>query len=185
MDKAWYTTVQFKWKNNHSRAIPLAAKYILIFCFYNWKCRKCDVILMDCATNWLGAFIWDNIKRKTGRAEGQCCQIKNIKFLWDGELHRRAGRQAAQQGRPVGCTLGRAGGLHIKLAPTEKGGLPFSATRRTVFCAARRPALLSSVHPASPPKVHVFHLETRPAGPPISVILLFVSGYRSAGSDTA
>ena len=143
MDKAWYTTVQFKWKNNHSRAIPLAAKYILIFCFYNWKCRKCDVILMDCATNWLGAFIWDNIKRKTGRAEGQCCQIKNIKFLWDGELHRRAGRQAAQQGRPVGCTLGRAGGLHIKLAPTEKGGpegYPFPQPAGPFF-----------VQPAGPP----------------------------------
>ena len=33
VDKARYTTVQ--WKNNHSRAIPLAAKYALIFCSCN------------------------------------------------------------------------------------------------------------------------------------------------------
>jgi len=89
--------------------------------------------------------------------------MQNINFPQAGELHRRAGRQAAQQDRPVGCTLGRAGGLHIKLSYRKglAGGLPFSAAR---------PARLF-VQPAGPPfclqysplKVHVFHLETRPS----------------------
>ena len=35
VDKTKYAALQFKWKNNHSRATPLAAKYTLIFCFYN------------------------------------------------------------------------------------------------------------------------------------------------------
>ena len=60
--------------------------------------------------------------------------MKNMNFLRAGELHRRAGRQAAQQDRPVGCTL---------RWPTEKGGPegcpflqhspPFSAIRQTTF----------------------------------------------------
>ena len=45
---------------------------------------------------------------------------------------------------------------------------PFSKARRAAFFI--QPALLSSEQPARRPKVNVFHLETRPAGPPISVI---------------
>jgi len=50
--------LQFKWKNNNSAAIPLAAKYTLIFCFYNWKCTTCDVIFRDWVTKWQGVFVW-------------------------------------------------------------------------------------------------------------------------------
>jgi len=85
-------------------------------------------------------------------------------------LHRRAGRQAALQDGPVVCTLRRAGGLHSKLG-CEKGrpkDCPFLQPAQPLpqpagppFCAARRPALL-----CSPPKVHVFHSETRPSSPP-------------------
>jgi len=66
-----------------------------------------------------------------------------------GELHR-AGRQAALQDWPVGCTLRGASGLHIKLGcgKGQSGGMPFSAARpalfrspparpSVVFCAAR------------------------------------------------
>jgi len=41
--------------------------------------------------------------------------MKNLNFPRAGELHRRAGRQAAPQDGQVGCTLRRSGGLHIKL----------------------------------------------------------------------
>jgi len=80
-----------------------------------------------------------------------------MNFSRAGELHRRAGRQAAQQDRPVGCTLGRSGGLHIKLAygKGRAGGLPFSAAR---------PALFRN----QPDRLFVQH--ARPAGPPISAI---------------
>jgi len=47
---------------------------------------------------------------------GPCCQMKNIHFL--------RGWQAAQKGRPADCTTGQA------------SGLPFSAARPSVFCAA-------------------------------------------------
>jgi len=39
-------TLQFKWKNNHSRAISVAAKYTLFFCFSDWNCTTCFVIFM-------------------------------------------------------------------------------------------------------------------------------------------
>jgi len=89
--------------------------------------------------------------------------MKNINFLQAGELHRGVGWQAALQDGPVSCTLRQTGGLHSKLdcRKGQAGGLPFSAARRTAFLC-------------SPPKVHVFHLKTRPSslpGPPtISVI---------------
>ena len=82
---------------------------------------------------------------------------------------RRAGKAALQDG-PVVCTSRRAGGLHSKLG-CEKGrpkDCPFLQPAQPLpqpagppFCAARRPALL-----CNPPKVHVFHLETRPSSPP-------------------
>jgi len=50
-------TLQFKWKNSHSRAIPLVAKYTLLFCFSNWKCTTCDVIFMDWVKIWQGVFV--------------------------------------------------------------------------------------------------------------------------------
>jgi len=53
--------------------------------------------------------------------------MKNMNFPRTGELHRRAGRQAALQDGPAVCGKERA------------GGLPFSADRA---------ALLSSVQPA-------------------------------------
>jgi len=95
-----------------------------------------------------------------------------MNFLWAGELHRRAGWQAAQQDRPVGCTLRQAGGLHITLAygKGQAGGLPFSAARPALFrnlpdrlFVQPGPPFLSSVQPTIPPKVHIFHLEARPS----------------------
>ena len=81
-----------------------------------------------------------------------------------------AGWRAAQKGRPAGCTTRQASGLRKRagwsaalfcspprLFP-QPAGLP--------FCKARWPALLSSVQPAIPPTVHVFHLETRPSSLP-------------------
>jgi len=90
------------------------------------------------------------------------------------------GWRAAQKGGPAGCTPGQASGLHIKLA-YGKGwarGLPFSAARPALFHNLPdrlfvQPASLPFCLQCSPPKVHVFHLETRPSspsGPPISVI---------------
>jgi len=104
----------------------------------------------------------DNTKRRAGRAGGPCCQMKNMKFPRTGELHRRAGRQAALQNGPVGCILRQAGGLHIKLGCQNGrvGGLPFSAVRLAIF---RSPPFCLL---CSPPKVNVFHLETRPSSPP-------------------
>ena len=102
------------------------------------------------------------------RAGGPCCKMKNMTFPGAGDLHRRAGWQAALQDGPVGCKLSWA---------SEKGGLegcPFLQLAGPPFCAACWPALLSSVQPTSPPKIHVFHLETRPfslPSPPISVSL--------------
>jgi len=58
---------------------------------------------------WLQVYLLviftDNTKRRAGRP---FCQMKNMNFLWAGKLHRRAGRQAALQDGPVGCTLRRA-----------------------------------------------------------------------------
>ena len=96
--------------------------------------------------------------------------MKNMNFPRAGELHRRAGRQDEQ----VGCTLRRSGGLHIKLGCSKgrAGGLPFSAARPALF---RSPTDRLFVQPAgrpfclmcsSPPKIHLFHLETRPSIPP-------------------
>ena len=48
-------TLQFKWKNDHSRAIPLAAKYTLFFS--DWKCTTCDVIFIDWVPKWQGVFV--------------------------------------------------------------------------------------------------------------------------------
>ena len=138
-----------------------------------WKICVCKHALVMCPSLqkwWLHKLERDNTKRRAGRAGGPCYQIKNMNFPWVGELHRRAGWQAAQQDRPVGCTLGWAGGLHIKLTywKGRAGGLPFSATHPALFRNPLdrlfvQPALLSSVQPVSPPKVHVFHLETRPS----------------------
>jgi len=97
--------------------------------------------------------------------------MKNMNFPRAGELHRRAGRQAALQGGPVGCTLRWA---------AEKGGpegCPFLQPAGSPFCTARWPVLLSSMQPASPPTVHVFHLETRsssPPGPPALQLVLSI-----------
>jgi len=56
----------------------------------------------------------DNTKRRAGRAVGPSCQMKNMNFSRTTELHSsRAGRPAALQDGPVGCTLSWSG---------EKGG---------------------------------------------------------------
>jgi len=49
--------LEFKWKNYHSRAIPLSAKSTLFFCFSDWKCTTSDVIFMDWVTKWQFFFI--------------------------------------------------------------------------------------------------------------------------------
>jgi len=92
-----------------------------------------------------------------------------------------AGWRAAQKGGPLGCTLRRAGGLHIKLGcgKGRGGGLHFSTARPVLFrsppdCFFVQPALVSSVQHASPPKVHVFHLETRTSSLPVPPALQLV-----------
>ena len=50
-------TLQFKWKNDHRRAIPLVTKYPLFLFFSDWKCTTCDVIFMDWVTKWQGVFV--------------------------------------------------------------------------------------------------------------------------------
>jgi len=47
-------TLQFKWKTNHSRAMPVAAKCTLLFCFSDWKRTTGDVIFMDWVKKWHG-----------------------------------------------------------------------------------------------------------------------------------
>jgi len=96
------------------------------------------------------------------RAGGRCCRIKKLNFLRADELHRRAC-----------CTTGRASGLHSKLVYRKgrAGGLPFSAARPVLFRSPPDRLLVQPDDPpfcllCSPPKVHVFHLETRPSSPP-------------------
>ena len=115
--------------------------------------------------------------------------MKNMNYPRAGEQHRRAGRQAALQDWPVGCTLRGAGGLHIKLGcgKGRAGGLPFSAARPAVF---RSPPPRLFVQPTSLPFCLVFCAARQPAdssrfsfgnmalkparlaSPPISVILI-------------
>jgi len=78
--------------------------------------------------------------------------MKNLNFPQAGELHKRAGRQAAPQDGQVGCTLRRSGRLHIKLGCEKRqaGGLPFSVARPALFHSPTdrlfvQPALLSCV----------------------------------------
>ena len=124
----------------------------------------------------------DNTKRRAGRAGGPCCQMKNMNYPRAGELHRRAGQQAAIQDWPVGCTLREVGGLHIKpgCGKGRSGGLPFSAAHPFLCSPPARPSVLSSVQPAgsSPFSFGNMALQpARPVSPPISVIcmLLFAS----------
>jgi len=117
----------------------------------------------------------DNTKWRAGRPGGPYCQMKKHEFS--------AGWWATEKGGPAGYTTGRASGLHMKagrqaahLAWLQKRvgrraaffcspPCPFPQPTRPPFCAACRPALLSSVQPASLLKIHVFHLETRPSSP--------------------
>jgi len=65
-----------------------------------------------------------------------------MNFPQAGELHRRAGWQAALQDEPVGCTVswvagkGRPEGCPF----LQPAGPPFCAARPFVFCGARQPA---------------------------------------------
>jgi len=114
--------------------------------------------------------------------------MKNMNYPRAGELHRRAGRQAALQDWPVGCTLRGASGLHIKLGcgKGRSGGLPFSAPRPALFRSPPhrlfvQPAgplsVLSSVQSADSSRFSFGNMALQPArgarstGPPISVIL--------------
>jgi len=93
--------------------------------------------------------------------------MKNMNYPRGAELHRRAGRQAARQDWTVGCTLNWA---------VEKGGpegCAFLQPAAPPFCAARRPAFLSSVQPAYSSRFSFGNTAlqlARAAGPPISVI---------------
>jgi len=90
--------------------------------------------------------------------------MKNMNYLRAGELHRRAGRQAAQQDWQVGCTLRGASRLHIKLGcgKGRSGRLPFSAARPALF---RSPPHRLFVQPAGLPFCLVF-CAARPARQP-------------------
>jgi len=97
--------------------------------------------------------------------------MKNMNYPQAGELHRRAGRQAALLDWPVGCTLRGASGLHIKLGCRKgrSGRLPappFFSARRTAFLCSppARPSVLSSVQPADSSR---FYLETWPSSLPV------------------
>jgi len=86
--------------------------------------------------------------------------MKNMNFPRAGELHRRTGRQAAQQ----------ASGLHIKLAfgKERARGLPISAARPGLFrnppnCLFVQPALLSSVQPAESSRFSFGNTALRPS----------------------
>jgi len=73
----------------------------------------------------------DNTKRRAGGLEGRVANRRNMNFPRACELHRRAGRHAAPQDGPVGCTLRLTGGLHIQLGCGKgRAGGPFSAARR-------------------------------------------------------
>jgi len=79
--------------------------------------------------------------------------MNNMNFPRAGELHRRPGRQAAQQGGPVSCTQRRAGELWKSLPDR-------------LFVQSTDPAVCFSFgNTALQP--------ARPAGPPISVIPFF------------
>jgi len=78
------------------------------------------------------------------------------------------GWQAAQKSGPAGCTTGRASGLHIKAGCTVSWAAEKSGRRAALF---RSPPARPSVFCAASQPVHVFRLETRPAGPPINAIL--------------
>jgi len=101
--------------------------------------------------------------------------MKKLNFPRAACRTERAGRQAALQDGPVGCTLRRTLGLHIKLG-CGKGrarALLFSAAcpalfrspsaRPSVFCAACQPDENS--------RFSFGNTALQPAGPPISVIL--------------
>jgi len=102
-----------------------------------------------------------------------------MNFPQTGELHRRAGWQAALQDGPVGCTLRRGGVLHIKLG-CGKGrarGLPFSAAHPTLFCNLPDHVFVQLIGPpfcllCSLLTAHIFHLETRPSSPPALQLVL-------------
>jgi len=79
--------------------------------------------------------------------------MKNMNFPQAGELHRRAGQQAAPQDGQVGCRKGHAGGLYKKAArQAAKKGPPFC-----LVCS-------------SPPACRKFTFSNWKHGPPISVI---------------
>jgi len=81
---------------------------------------------------------------------------ENMNFPRAGELHTRAGRQAAPQDGQVGCGKGRA------------EGLPFSAVRLALFRSP--PARPSALCAAAGRKFMFFIWQHSPPGPPISVI---------------
>jgi len=102
--------------------------------------------------------------------------MKNMNFPWAGELHGRAGRQAALQDRPVGCTLSWA---------AEKGGPegcpflqptpPFSADRLFVQPAGPPFCLLCS--PPAPRKFTFFIWKhSPPACPALQSVLSLRNG---------
>jgi len=92
--------------------------------------------------------------------------MKNMNYPLGGKLHRKAGRQAALQDWPVGCTLRGVGGLHIKLG-CEKGrsrGLPFSAARPALFHSLpTRPSVLSSLQPADSSRFSFGNMALQPS----------------------
>ena len=104
--------------------------------------------------------------------------MKGWRAVLPNEKHEFSGGwRTAQKGGSAGCTKDRASGLHIKTGCTliwaaEKGrleGCPFlqaSPSFATTCCAGpllcslpARPSVVCSL-----PKIHVYHLETRPSG---------------------
>ena len=108
---------------------------------------------------------WDNTKTLIG---GPFFQMKNVSYRRADRLHRR------QKGGPAYCTKGRAS----RLKKLEKGSpLAHPFPQPSLMCSPlARPVVQHrlparpSIKLASPWKIHVFHLVTRPSSPPFSVI---------------
>jgi len=153
---------------NYDRCIWLSVFFSYIFCQ-----SFVDSVAFWCHPSTCCEDKGDNTNWRAG---GLCFRMKNVNFRRAGGLHRR------QTGGPVGCTKRRSSGLWKRAVPAAKkgqpSGPPFSAAQSNVhpvgppLCAAHWPVLLCSlrarpsVQLASPRKIHVFHLATRPSSPP-------------------
>jgi len=118
----------------------------------------------------------DDTKRRASGRGGLCCQMKNMNFPRVGELHRRAGRQAAPQDGQVGCTLSWAAEKDgPEVCPFLQLIPPFSAARRTAFLCSppARPSVLCAAA-RQPAENSPFWISIWKHGPPARPALQLV-----------